>query len=135
MKRERRGTILVAVLVGLLVISTLSIQLTRSTILRQRQVRVGQNQLQSLWVAQSAIGRAVSRIRSDPTYGGETWRIPADQVTGDKAAAVEIKISSVEDAPEKRRINVEAYYPDDDVKRVTTQKTIVIQLRNEGDTR
>lgn len=135
MRRQRRGTIIVAVLVSLLVVSTLAIQVTRSTIQRQRQVRMTQNQLQSLWTAESAVGRAVSRLRNDPQYSGETWQIPAEQITGEKSATVEIKVESVEDGSMQRRIIVEAFYPSDSADRIGTQKTVSIQLRNEGDTR
>lgn len=132
---RRRGVMLVAVLVCLLVVSVLALQLTRTVIMQRRQIQVHQHRLQSLWLAESAVGRAAARLREEPEYRGETWRIAAKELTGDRDAVAEIKVEAIESEPAQRRIIVEAFYPDNKKNRVLTRKTVFIELQTQGDSR
>lgn len=130
---RRRGAILIAVLVCLLVVSALSIQLVRGMILQQRQQRVRQDEVQAYWLAKSACDRAAARLQQDENYAGETWTIDADQLKLSHGALAVIGLEPVEDDPEKRRVIVEATAWAEGERRVTARKELVIVVHNQGD--
>lgn len=127
---QRRGAVLFAVLVCLLVVSGLTIQLARAALMHQRQLRVQQYATQSYWLAHSACRRAIARLQTDPQYTGETWKIDAGELSGHDASVV-IWVRQVEVQLDKRRVTVEATYPSDNVHRASTRKELVVSIRNE----
>jgi type II secretory pathway pseudopilin PulG len=132
--RERRlGAVLAMTLVCLLVVGSLGALLLRSAVQEVRQSRRHQQQLQTLWLVESGLDRALTRLAADAGYAGETWEILAAQLGGHGSAAVHITVEVLEDRPHWRRIDVRAVYPDDPIHRVVQQETIQVELLASGD--
>jgi type II secretory pathway component PulK len=131
----RNGATLVAVLVCLIVITALGAALLRTIVRRHRQMRQQQTQLQAIWLAQSALDRAVVQLHASPDYTGETWRVAAEQIGGDKTGAATIRIEAVEGQSAQRRVLIEAIYPDDPQYRVRETKELIVTLPDKGDVR
>ena len=125
--RTRRGGALVAALVTLLVVMLVAGAVVRSRVLAHRQARHSLHQLQAEWLAESAIERARGQLAQATTYSGEIWRPALKSMSGgDEPAAVEIRVESVQDANQTRRIVAIASYPSDELRRVTIRRELTI---------
>ncbi len=92
---NRRGVMLLATVICLAVVTTISGVIIQGMIIRHRQSRSEQDQLQALWLTESAAQRALSRLM-ETDYQGETWRIPANQIDRKHAGQVIIKVTRME---------------------------------------
>src|SRR3990172_7479277 len=77
-RKPSAGLMLAAVLVSSLIVMLLGAELTRALTVRHRQLRLSEQQLQSFWLAESALQRALLGLAKSPDYSGETWRVPAE---------------------------------------------------------
>ena len=77
----------------------------------RRQVRQEQLRMQANWLAEAGLERAAARLDAEAGYRGETWEIAADDLDGQHAGKVLIRIGPAEDAEEMRIVIVEASYP------------------------
>ncbi len=124
----RRGILLAAMLVVLLVVSLLFSTVAPELSRTRRQARIWQWQQQSRILAESAIERARLRLELDSTYAGETWRVPADSFTENSAldpassdgAEIQIQVDAVDGQPRQVSIAVKARFPLDPLRCVTT---------------
>ena len=130
---RRRGTLLVAVLVSLSLLMMLFAVWLRTVGLERRQVRDQQSRIQAEYLAEAAIGRAVSQLAVSPDYQGELWRIPAESLGGRGSATVEIVISPVVDQPRSRSIRAVADFPSEGIGRARRSKEIRMVLKKSGD--
>ena len=80
-----RAMISVAVLVCLLVIMLICASLLRLVQSRRALIRNEERKLQADWLVESGLDRAAARLGDDPSYRGETWTIPADELGGQGA--------------------------------------------------
>jgi hypothetical protein len=87
--------------------------------------------VQAQWLAEAGLERAAARLAGQPGYSGETWTIPAGQLGGNVGAVVRIRVESVARPPARRRVAVEADYPDDPLHRSRCTKEIVLEERHE----
>jgi hypothetical protein len=126
--RQRRGAFAVVVLVSLLVVGMLVASLLRVAVLQDRQLGYEQYRLQTSWLAESGLQRAVSRSSADPGYSGETWGIEPEQLGSTNSCAVVIRIEKDETNSRQRKIIVEAVYPEEGPHqaRLTRETTVVI---------
>lgn len=129
----RRGSVLFAVLVCLLVVAMLAGALVQSILARQRQMRVEQQRSQAVWLAESAVERGAASLRKQAGYAGETWRATAEELGADKAGQAVIRVEAVEGMPQRRKLIVEAIYPDDPHRRIAVNKEILIDLPPSGE--
>ncbi len=117
MRSQKRGAVLVAVLVCLLVVTLIGVGLVRLAIVRFRHTRIQQYQVQAQWLAESALQRALARMRESPDYSGEIWSIAAAELDGLHPAEVRIRVEKVDNLGNVRenanhqRIAVEARFP------------------------
>ena len=116
----------------LFVVMLLAGALVQSLVARQRQVRVEQNQLQAFWLAESAAARAVSQLRAKPGYKGETWRVKAAELGGNHDGVMTIQVESDEDDAARRRVRIEAVYPEGTLHRVLHAKTLLVNVSEVG---
>jgi len=107
---RRRGAILVAAIVLLLIVTLVTAAIVRRTLLAQRQLRAHQRQLQVLFLVDAGEELALRRIAASPEYPGETWRARPAGATD--SAAVTIRVESIPEAPSRRRLVVEAAFPE-----------------------
>jgi Tfp pilus assembly protein PilX len=100
--------VLAAVLVCLLVISLVGAGMVHTMLNSQRDTRLQHDRLQSLWLAESGVDLAMSRLQNNAEYKGEVWRVAPSELDGRRAAAMEITVESAGDAPNAYRIVVVA---------------------------
>ncbi len=125
----RHGVILVAALVCLLVAILVAAGLVQSIAIQHRHCRTEESHLQSLWLAESAKGRAVAQLAADAAYAGETWRVSVEQTEG----VADIRVETLDGQPQQRRITIEARWPDDALRRRVLRRNLIIQLPGSGD--
>src|SRR5687768_2951716 len=94
---NRRGAVLVAVLVVMMVASLLFGAMLRTNRDEHRLLRIYQQRLQAQELAQAGLERAAARLAGDDAYAGEIWQIPAAELTGADPAAVAIEVQNVEE--------------------------------------
>src|SRR3954447_922524 len=114
--RRRRGAAMVIALVTLLVITLLTATIVRSLLMYLRQTRVTAIQLQAAWIADAALARAVAQVHANGQYEGETWQVQTGDAEDEEHTGVaDIRIARNGDG---LRIEIEARYPDDPIRRV-----------------
>jgi len=95
-------------------------------LLQHRQAELMTNQQQSLWLAESAVQRAVHNLRASAEYTGETWNVPADVLGRGQAGAVTIQVSKLSESQPGWQIHVKASYPTETTKRVVCERTVSV---------
>jgi Tfp pilus assembly protein PilX len=130
--RTRRGAVLVSVLVCLLVVVLLLGLLVQSIIARQRQMRAEEQRSQAEWLADSAVERGAAKLRMDAEFEKETWNAAAEELGGPKGGVAEIRSERVEGSPQRRKLVVEAIYPDDPHRRARATREVFIDLGDNG---
>jgi hypothetical protein len=82
--------------------------------------------IQAQWVAEAALERTAARLAANADYAGETWDIPAAELSGDHDAVAKIRVEKVADHPNRRLVRVEADYPVAPVHRSRWTAQVVI---------
>jgi Tfp pilus assembly protein PilX len=127
LQRKRRGTILAVALATLLVVTLLAGAVFRAYLQNHRQLRREQDQVQTQWLADSAVARALVRRKLDPAYSGETWQVELPRSSGEPAAGLAtIKIEPNADQPAAMQIVVESQFPVDDVAGIRARRLLTI---------
>jgi len=141
-RRSSRGMTVVAVLICLVVVTIVSGAVLKVGLAHRALVRAQEHRLQSEWLAESGVERALARLAVDREYTGEAWPIsaadlglperpPAARATekSDGAAAVvTIAVDRVEGGGTRRRVRVQADYPRDAPGRSRHSKQVLIDL-------
>ena len=128
-RMPRTGVVLVAALVCLLVAVLVAGGLLQSIALQHRQCRNEEKHLQTLWLAESAKGRAAAQLAADAAYSGETWRVSVGKIEG----VADIQVEAPDGQPRQRRVTVEARWPDDAIQRQVLRRNLIINLPGSGD--
>jgi hypothetical protein len=115
------------VLLSLLVVLLVGAELTKAIVQQRRQSRLTEDRQQAFWIAESAVQRAVHALAKSPDYQGETWRVSGEMLGTDRAGVATIKVAPAEGSPERRRIVVQAYYPDDAVYRTLYERELFVE--------
>jgi len=108
LRNPRRGVAILLVIAFYAVAITLFGVWIRAALSQQRQARLGHEKTQAIWLADAGIRRAAARLATDADYAGERWQIGAEQLGGNHAAEVEIRIEAIEPAGEDNRIRIVA---------------------------
>lgn len=131
-RSSRRGVVLAAALVCLIVVTALGGLLLNATLGAQRQALRREHQLQALWLAESGAERARAALAESAEYRGESWQLEAEQLGGTYPALIAIQIEAG-DGPSAGRIVVEAAYPKDHPRRVVWTQTLRMQASPGGE--
>lgn len=123
-----RGAALVVAIVCLAIASMLLVSVARLTVIRCGAARDEQWRVQACWLANSALDRAAARLRVDPQYRGETWKIPAESLGGASAGVVRIEVEAIASRADARRVRVVADYPDHPQLRAQETEETVIEI-------
>lgn len=136
-RRLRGGVVLVAVVICLIVISMLCAALLRMGLSQRDGARGDERQVQSDWLAESALERAVARLDADPGYQGETWDIPAGELGGSWSGRAVIAVQPIDGHPQSRRVHVRAEFPRaaTALARSSKQAVITLSTQSSGDRR
>ena len=124
------GARCVAVLVCMTIASVVVLNMLRTTIMEQRQLRTQRQHLQAERLAAAGLDRAVAQLQQSATYSGETWQIAAEELGGASAGSVTIRVEPINDRPQERTIAVQADYPDDPLHRVRKNRESSVTLSN-----
>ncbi len=123
---RRPGAILAAVLLSLLVVMLVGAELTEAIVQHHRQSRLAEDRQQAFWIAESALQRAAHALARSPDYKGETWRVPAEVLGSGRAGVATITVEPAAGPASRRRIAVQAYYPDDPVQRTLYERELIV---------
>ncbi len=107
-RSQRQGVAIILVIAFYAVAITLFGVWIRAALLQQQQARLGHEKMQAIWLADAGIRRAAARLATDADYAGERWQIEAEQLGGNHAAAVEIRIEAIEPPSEPPRVRIVA---------------------------
>jgi hypothetical protein len=127
----RRGAILLIILVCFTLAAAMFVVLARLAMTARNAAETQHWGVQAQWLAEAGLERAAARLAGQPGYSGETWTIPAGQLAGKVGAVVRIRVESVAGQSARRRVAVEADYPDDPLHRSRCTKEIVLEERHE----
>lgn len=107
---RRRGAALAAALALLLIVSALLALFAQRMIAADRYQRRELQRLQAVFLADAAEQLVARRWAESPDYAGETWlpELPGES----NRARVTIRIESSTPGGERRRVVIEAYFPD-----------------------
>lgn len=122
-----RGSVVVAVVVCLVAITTICGALLRVGLAERRTLRAEEHRLQAEWLAESGIARAAARLAASNDYAGETWEVPAELMGGASPGLVKIVVTAVESEPRDRLVIVQADYPSGTDRRSRLSKRIIVE--------
>jgi Tfp pilus assembly protein PilX len=126
-RQPRRGLMVVAVLVCLMVMMMLGAALLRVALYERDSNRDQERRLQAEWLVEAGLERARARLEADAGYAGESWPISAADLglaeAGETSAAAEnaghasgvvtIAVDRPGGASGRVRVRVQADYPRD----------------------
>lgn len=124
--KPRSGFVVVAVVVLLVVATTLFGLWAKAALREHRQLEYRQQELQAIRLAEAGLGRGVARLAADSAYTGETWKISAAELDRPQGAEVRIRIVPSEDVDRPTRVEATADFPADAVRRARHTKQIDI---------
>jgi hypothetical protein len=126
---ERRGTVLVAALVCLLVVMGILGAMLQGTLRAHRQLHRERDLRQTELLLQAASDRARYRLSNEPDYRGETWELPADAIAEKGAGRVIIEISPPV-GQSARKAQLVAEYPLGGETSIRRSRTFQIQTQS-----
>ncbi len=129
---HRRGAVLAAALVEFVVASAILFAVLQDVVRHHRQLMTGRQQIQTQWLAQAGVDRAIAQVRKSPEYRGETWRIPSDELDGASPAQVTIHLNSIADHPDDLHLSVVAEYPTDSIHNSLQTRESTIHLKQDA---
>jgi type II secretory pathway component PulK len=124
----RRGMGLVLAVVLLAMVAAAIGGMVRELALRRGISDRAERHTQAVLLAEAGLSRARALIERDPSYTGETWKVPARSIGGRNSAEVFIAVK------EEGEVVAVATYPagDDDTRaRVTRRERIITGQRPE----
>ena len=130
--QRSRGMALAAALVCLLVVMLFAGAVVRALTMRHRASHLDLQQLQCLFLIESAVERTKARCAADPNFTGETWTVSLDDRGISRSGITQIRVEPVADEPQRRRVEIEARWPDDPMLRVQRTKRLIITLSTPG---
>jgi hypothetical protein len=120
---QKRGVVLVAVLVIFSVNLTLFGLWSRAVIRERSSMITEQFRLQARQLAEAGLQRAVARRAADANYMDEVWSVPAAELDTTHAAQVQLRVTSTSD-PSRLRYEAVAEFPVGAVRRVRITKSV-----------
>ena len=128
---RRRGSIMIGAAICLLLATMLLASALKLASTGRRQVRQDQLRMQANWLAEAGLERAAARLEAEAGYQGETWKIAANDLDGQHAGQVVIKVDPAEDAEDLRTVIVEASYPAGATPSATRTRRSIIPIGTE----
>jgi hypothetical protein len=107
---QRRGVVLVAALVCLLIVMTILGSTLLATLRSARQLHLERDLRQCELLFVAGMDRAAFRLTNEMDYRGETWKLPAPAIvgSGDGLVTIEVSRGPGGDSPQ---VTVVAEYP------------------------
>lgn len=121
---RRRGAVIIAALVCLLIVMALLGAMLQGTLRARRQMHVERDLRQCELLLQAGAERAVHRLAQESDYRGETWTVSANANLGLADGQVTIAASRAADQP--WQLNVNAEYPTGTEHSIRRSRTISV---------
>lgn len=125
-RARRDGMILPMVLVALFVVMAFGAALANAFLAKRQLTRLGEQQQQAFWLAESALHRASHQLSSDANYEGETWQFSQDELDGQHDGTAVIRVVAVTDSATGHRIIVDVSYPIDSLKKFVEHRELFV---------
>jgi Tfp pilus assembly protein PilX len=130
---SRRGGVLVMALVCLVILGVLQVLVVKAVVADRQVLREQAFRQQARWLAEAGVERAAARLMVNADYRGETWELPAEELSSgarrpSDAARVEIEVESAPGSPKARIVRARAAYPRELPQRVVYEKQVTIAL-------
>ena len=107
----RSGTVLICVLACLGIVTVLVMTTMQSSLRGRREVRMQRQLIQTEFLCEAGVKRAVQQLKRSPEYKGEKW-LPKLGTTSYEHAAIEIRIEPAKENANSLRAEVVASIAD-----------------------
>lgn len=124
-KHPRRGSVSIWAIACLVFVAALSVTLGKMALSGSRYTLQERRHSQADWLAHSGWNLALTQLKKNADYKGETWSISAADLGGVDGGQVKIEVSSAGESAESKTVKVVAEYPvnSDRKVRVTRSRT------------
>ncbi|HEY2415535.1 MAG TPA: hypothetical protein VGI40_25055 [Pirellulaceae bacterium] len=126
-QRHRQGAILIVALVCLAIVMALIGGMLLCALRSTRQLRSERDLRQCELLLAAGIARATHQFATASDYRGETWQLPAEQVSNNAAGEVTIRLNP-DAASNQPQIEVIAEYPAGSETSVRRSQTIPVPI-------
>jgi type II secretory pathway component PulK len=124
----RRGTVLIAALVCLLIVMALLGSMLQGSLRARRQMHVQRDLRQCELLLQAGAERAVHRLATQADYRGESWAVPAEQIVG--TGEGQVTIAAMRDADDLPwQLRVVAEYPLSGERSIRRSRTFSVPVK------
>jgi hypothetical protein len=124
-RRPHTGSILIGVLAALLVVTGIVASMVKSALQARQAVQQQRLVVQTEFLLEAGIQRAVAKLAANPEYAGETWRLDAEILSGFDAAIVKINVSPP-DGETASSVETIAQFPADSPRSVRRSFTFTV---------
>jgi len=124
-RRQRRGAVIIAALVCLVIVVAMLGVMLRAALLAQRQLHVERDRRQCELLLEAGLDRAARDLAQQADYRGEIWKLPASEVLGTAAGQVTIAVAHPADR-QPLQISVTAEYPLGSEHSIRRSRTILV---------
>lgn len=124
--RQRRGSVLVAALVCLLVVMTMLGSMLQGALRARRQLHAERDLRQTELLLQAGVDRAAFRFAGETDYRGETWDLLAESIVGGGEGRVTIEASRNSEE-EPWQVRVVSEYPLGGESSIRRSRTFLVQ--------
>lgn len=80
--RRRSGLMVVAAMACLLIVTSIVYGMLHSAVRARRQLHAERDRRQAELLLEAGADRAISRLATDASFGGDTWTLPAEAIIG-----------------------------------------------------
>ena len=124
----RRGSVVIIAMIALLLASAISLALVKSSLAERSIVIQSQHRLQTQWLSEAGIERAVEQYRRDPKYNSEIWDVPKTLLGEGESCLIAIKIhaASLSTDSELVRVTVVTDFSTEKSQRIRGRKSVDI---------
>jgi Tfp pilus assembly protein PilX len=129
-RKSERGAALVVALITLMVVMLITGAVMQSLLTSRKQMLVGEQALQSAWLAEAGLVRGSRALEGDASYRGETWDVQLGEGDDVVHGLVTIDVSHGDIGSGPRTVTATATYPAGAVQQVTVQRTTTVSVES-----
>ncbi len=110
-RTNRGGSIVLIPMICLVLSLTIIGELLKQSSIELKQLKKEQYRIQSIWLADAAAQRAITKLRNQPDYDGEVWSLLPEEIGGNFPGEVLIEIERNVQNDKSFTIRTTASYP------------------------
>ncbi|QDT94726.1 hypothetical protein [Gimesia aquarii] len=128
-KTNRGGSVALIPMICLILSLTIIGELLKQSSTEIKQLKKEQYRLQSIWLADAAAQRAITKLNNQTDYDGEMWSLSPEDIGGEFPGEVLIEIDRSIQKNNSITIRTTASYPAKSTERVRVIREWPFQLR------